>query len=229
MLAKTYKFKGQWKGKSAGGCQNHPTWRYNPQLFLTVPEEKVVKVTLTQDARPEGEGLYHIGFYVAKSDSPERRQLIIARFCLFVVLLCCCCDFVFVYFYLFLLIFFIFKGRIWYVKQNLKAKRRLVLKWPYLLASHMLLCHVPSTQGVRVGLQSASQAKATWTSQSSHPTKSGNILVAMVHGMRAVQVAVAITHHSIATPNSSYVYAALVTSQSSSPNPKRSSMPLVSM
>jgi uncharacterized lipoprotein NlpE involved in copper resistance len=79
MLPKTYKFKGQWKGKSAGGCQNHPTWRYNPQLFLTVPEEKVVRVTLAQDPKEGGEALFQIGFYVAKADTPERRQLVIAR------------------------------------------------------------------------------------------------------------------------------------------------------
>ena len=76
---KTYKLKGQWKGKSAGGCQNHPSWRYNPQLFLSVTEEKVVKIALMQDAGLENAEPFHIGFYVAKADNPDRRQLIMAR------------------------------------------------------------------------------------------------------------------------------------------------------
>mmetsp|Transcript_13243 Transcript_13243/g.37629 ORF Transcript_13243/g.37629 Transcript_13243/m.37629 type:complete len:845 (+) Transcript_13243:43-2577(+) len=78
-MSKTYKLKGQWKGKSAGGCQNHPTWRYNPQLFLHVEEEKVVSIQLTQDAEVAGGKRYHIGFYVAKADDPDRRQLVMAR------------------------------------------------------------------------------------------------------------------------------------------------------
>eukprot|EP00008_Paramoeba_atlantica_P002348 CAMPEP_0201501750 /NCGR_PEP_ID=MMETSP0151_2-20130828/83753_1 /ASSEMBLY_ACC=CAM_ASM_000257 /TAXON_ID=200890 /ORGANISM="Paramoeba atlantica, Strain 621/1 / CCAP 1560/9" /LENGTH=637 /DNA_ID=CAMNT_0047895279 /DNA_START=1709 /DNA_END=3619 /DNA_ORIENTATION=+ len=81
-MSKTYKLKGQWKGKSAGGCQNHPTWRYNPQLFLSVPEETTVRITLAQDASSSSSsqgGANHIGFYVARADNPDRRQLIIGR------------------------------------------------------------------------------------------------------------------------------------------------------
>ena len=84
-MSKTYKLKGQWKGKSAGGCQNHPTWRYNLQLFLSVPEETTVRITLSQDSSfssssssSENGGFYHIGFYVARADNPDRRQLMMS-------------------------------------------------------------------------------------------------------------------------------------------------------
>jgi len=73
MPSKTYKVAGQWKGKSAGGCLNHSTWRFNPQLFLSVEKKRTVKIVLTQ------ENSYHIGFYVGISDGSGRRQLILSK------------------------------------------------------------------------------------------------------------------------------------------------------
>jgi len=72
---KTYKIQGEWGGKSAGGCLNYSSWRYNPQLFLSVPEKKPVKIRLAQN----GTQLFHIGFYIAKSDGTGRRQLVLSR------------------------------------------------------------------------------------------------------------------------------------------------------
>jgi hypothetical protein len=54
---------------------NFPTWRYNPQLFITVAEQKTVRLKLVQDSGK----LYHIGFYVAKSDDTDKRQLLLLR------------------------------------------------------------------------------------------------------------------------------------------------------
>lgn len=73
---KTYKFKGEWRGKSAGGCLNHSTWRFNPQIFLTVRSKINLTIKLTQEI---DEDLNHIGFYVAKSDGSGRRQLNLSR------------------------------------------------------------------------------------------------------------------------------------------------------
>src|SRR3989338_2782305 len=93
-MSKTFKVQGQWKGKSAGGCLNHPTWRFNPQLFISVPETKIVKITLQQMPETssqqqngsEGTGitnaknaLYHMGFYVAQTDGTIRRQLTLKK------------------------------------------------------------------------------------------------------------------------------------------------------
>ena len=57
--------QGEWRGKSAGGCLNHSTWRFNPQIFLTVRSKINLTIKLTQEI---DEDLNHIGFYVAKSD-----------------------------------------------------------------------------------------------------------------------------------------------------------------
>jgi len=74
---KTYKFRGEWRGKSAGGCLNHSTWRYNPQLFLTVKDTTTLSIKLTQEG--EDNTVHHIGFYVARSDGSGRRQLQLSR------------------------------------------------------------------------------------------------------------------------------------------------------
>jgi len=76
---KTYKFRGEWKGKSAGGCLNHSTWRYNPQLFLTAQEKTHLTIKLIQESTSSDLPFFHIGFYVAKSDGSGRRQLSLSR------------------------------------------------------------------------------------------------------------------------------------------------------
>eukprot|EP01088_Endostelium_zonatum_P006348 TRINITY_DN18468_c0_g1_i1.p1 TRINITY_DN18468_c0_g1~~TRINITY_DN18468_c0_g1_i1.p1 ORF type:complete len:1043 (-),score=184.05 TRINITY_DN18468_c0_g1_i1:31-3159(-) len=76
-MNKTYKFRGEWKARSAGGCLNHSTWRYNPQLFLTAKDKTQLTIKLIQESTPEKH--YHIGFYIAKSDGSGRRQLALSR------------------------------------------------------------------------------------------------------------------------------------------------------
>jgi hypothetical protein len=62
--------QGQWKGKTAGGCFNHQTWRSNPQYFLTIKQQTKIVITLTQ----EGKGNFSsIGFYVIKPKHANKR------------------------------------------------------------------------------------------------------------------------------------------------------------
>jgi len=56
------KLHGGWKGPTAGGCLNHPTFMKNPQFLLTVDKPGSVVITLTQELadkeRPEAAGIY---------------------------------------------------------------------------------------------------------------------------------------------------------------------------
>jgi hypothetical protein len=54
--------QGTWKGRTAGGCFNFPTWRNNPQYILKTSEKGKVTIELTQNEDN------HIGFYVMKAD-----------------------------------------------------------------------------------------------------------------------------------------------------------------
>jgi len=53
---------GAWKGSTAGGCQNEPTWLNNPQFLLEVDKPGVVIANLIQlippNAKPESIGVY---------------------------------------------------------------------------------------------------------------------------------------------------------------------------
>ena len=77
MEAKEVTETGSWSvnDKTDGGCANHPTWRNNPQFFLTFPSssasgEQSIEISLTQDDTPS---LHGIGFYILKSDgNPDR-------------------------------------------------------------------------------------------------------------------------------------------------------------
>jgi len=44
-----YRIKGEWLGKSAGGCLNFASWRWNQQIFFTSSETKNVKIRLVQE------------------------------------------------------------------------------------------------------------------------------------------------------------------------------------
>jgi len=45
----------EWKGQSAGGCLNHPTWSKNPQFSLEVEQDSTVFISLSQpDLRVKG-------------------------------------------------------------------------------------------------------------------------------------------------------------------------------
>jgi hypothetical protein len=62
--------KGEWKGPSAGGCGNFPTWKNNPQFGFTLTSVGDVFVTLMQhDSRMDGskEPPLNIGFLVLKN------------------------------------------------------------------------------------------------------------------------------------------------------------------
>jgi hypothetical protein len=65
------KIKGAWQGKSAGGCMNFPTWRYNPQIFASVAETQNVNIQLSQDIKSR----FFIGLIVAKSNGKISRHL----------------------------------------------------------------------------------------------------------------------------------------------------------
>ena len=58
---KSIDLPGEWKGQSAGGCFNHPTWIYNPQFQLIISSS--CKIQLSQPTDD-----FSIGFYVFKSD-----------------------------------------------------------------------------------------------------------------------------------------------------------------
>lgn len=70
---KNFEASGAWKGTTAGGCMNFPSWRYNPQLFLTVQSKVLVTITLNQALTKN----YSIGFYLAKAKKSGVRQLAI--------------------------------------------------------------------------------------------------------------------------------------------------------
>ena len=64
-------YQGKWvKGKTAGGCANHPTWGLNPQYVLTVKAAGEVTISLEQLT----ENLTHIGYTVMKGDGSQRRK-----------------------------------------------------------------------------------------------------------------------------------------------------------
>jgi len=66
--------QGQWKDRTAGGCFNYPTWRWNPQYFLKLSKNFTgkLKVSLTQ---AKTKNIDHIGLYILKNDGTGRRML----------------------------------------------------------------------------------------------------------------------------------------------------------
>lgn len=69
---------GEWAGSAAGGCMNHLSWRYNPQLFLTVNQPTKASLTLTQhlegDAKPAS-----IGFYIIRPDLTNGKKVMMVK------------------------------------------------------------------------------------------------------------------------------------------------------
>jgi len=71
MAIPVIKVKGMWEGRSAGGSMSSPTWRYNPQVFISSATEQDVNITLAQDIKTK----WFIGLTVAKSNGKISRQL----------------------------------------------------------------------------------------------------------------------------------------------------------
>jgi hypothetical protein len=56
--------KGEWKGKTAGGCKNHNTFKYNKQFHIVVREPTRATIVLSQT---EHEKFDPLGIYVVKT------------------------------------------------------------------------------------------------------------------------------------------------------------------
>jgi hypothetical protein len=71
--------RGEWKGRSCGGCFNHRTWVNNPNIFLTVKKNCTITFSLFQPLTSESGGeklMHHMSFYVFRTFAPQgRRQL----------------------------------------------------------------------------------------------------------------------------------------------------------
>ena len=59
---------GEWKGRSAGGCFNHHTWRSNPQIRLVAEKSGEVVLVLEQQSHDQSatNDVVSIGFYITK-------------------------------------------------------------------------------------------------------------------------------------------------------------------
>jgi hypothetical protein len=69
---KLSRLQGEWKGKSAGGCLNHPTWRFNPQFVVKITKPVKLRIQLEQNP---GNRIQFIGFYIIKG-SGKYRQIV---------------------------------------------------------------------------------------------------------------------------------------------------------
>jgi hypothetical protein len=59
-----FKNKGEWKGKTAGGCKNHKTFKNNKQFHIYVPETTRATIVLSQTEHDKFDPL---GIYVVKA------------------------------------------------------------------------------------------------------------------------------------------------------------------
>lgn len=62
--------KGEWKGLTAGGCGNFPSWKYNPQFGFELDSQMDVFISLGQkDTRMDGVMLspINIGFMILRA------------------------------------------------------------------------------------------------------------------------------------------------------------------
>eukprot|EP01126_Amoeba_proteus_P047315 TRINITY_DN5392_c0_g2_i3.p1 TRINITY_DN5392_c0_g2~~TRINITY_DN5392_c0_g2_i3.p1 ORF type:complete len:863 (+),score=177.45 TRINITY_DN5392_c0_g2_i3:149-2737(+) len=65
--------RGEWKGRTCGGCLNHVTWIYNPQIFLQVAQNSTVTISLFQ---PKSDNVLAISFYVFRTHCPEQKRVV---------------------------------------------------------------------------------------------------------------------------------------------------------
>jgi len=68
------KLHSGWKGPTAGGCLNEPTWLKNPQFLLEVEKTGTVLITLTQTLA-EKEKPEAIGIYAFIRQTPDRVEV----------------------------------------------------------------------------------------------------------------------------------------------------------
>ena len=67
-------FKGMWNGKTAGGCINYSTWRFNPQYLVTLTNKTTLRIQLDQPQ--QGATSKFIGFYLIKGTLPQKRKIL---------------------------------------------------------------------------------------------------------------------------------------------------------
>jgi hypothetical protein len=66
-IGKHVEIVGEWKGKSAGGCLNHISWRHNPQILLNAPKNTDVTVTVYQERKKDKAEMHEISVYIFKT------------------------------------------------------------------------------------------------------------------------------------------------------------------
>src|ERR1041385_7788435 len=69
---KVIEIVGEWKGKSAGGCLNHLSWRHNPQILLLAPKNTDVTLSIYQERKKEKAEMHEISVYLFKTYTPLR-------------------------------------------------------------------------------------------------------------------------------------------------------------
>jgi len=68
---KTVDIVGEWKGKSAGGCLNHLSWRHNPQILLQVPKNSDITITVYQQRKSDKAEMHEISVYLFRTSTPN--------------------------------------------------------------------------------------------------------------------------------------------------------------
>lgn len=63
-------YSSEWKGSTAGGSINFPTWRNNPQIILEVFQASLVQIYLETELQPEQKR--HIGFQLFKTSGNNK-------------------------------------------------------------------------------------------------------------------------------------------------------------
>lgn len=61
----------EWKGSTAGGSSNFPSWRNNPQILLDVFQDSNVQIVLETELDPQQHR--HIGFQIFKATNGKNK------------------------------------------------------------------------------------------------------------------------------------------------------------
>jgi len=65
---------GEWRGRTSGGCINHPSWVNNPRFSIVLKETTRLCIVLEQEADADGNCKHYGGFYLAVDDGTELNQ-----------------------------------------------------------------------------------------------------------------------------------------------------------